>query len=298
MNLSASSREGSWEYAVPMARWTTWRVGGIATRVYIPASSTDLQGFLVSGEAVPPLLWIGRGSNLLVREGGLTGTVIASRRGLQTTEWLGANWVRAEAGVSTARLARFCARHGLAGAEFLAGIPGTVGGALAMNAGAYGSEVADIVRLCETIDRNGCVRCHDPVQFEFSYRQARLPADHWFLAAHFALSPGDTQTIQALTKRYLEHRRRTQPIHLANAGSVFRNPPGDYAARLIEAAGLKGVGMGAARISTQHANFIVNRGGARASDIETLIQYIQDRIEVVTGVWLEPEVCIVGQSGA
>ncbi|MFB6359463.1 MAG: UDP-N-acetylmuramate dehydrogenase, partial [Thiohalorhabdaceae bacterium] len=185
---------------------------------------------------------------------------------------LDATTVRAEAGVSSARVARFCADAGLAGAEFLAGIPGAVGGALAMNAGAYGWEVADILAAAEVIDGQGNVRVVDPGELELGYRHARLPEGEWFVAAHLRISPGDPDAIRARTKELLAHREATQPVNLANAGSVFRNPEGDFAARLIETAGLKGTRLGGAEVSERHANFIVNRFDATASDIEGLIR--------------------------
>jgi UDP-N-acetylmuramate dehydrogenase len=280
---------------VPMAKRTTWRVGGTADRLVSPRSLADLQAFLASGEAVAPFLWVGHGSNLLVRDGGLAGTVICTRSGPKALEQIDATTVRAEAGVSSARVARFAADAGLAGAEFLAGIPGSVGGALAMNAGAYGSELADILTAVEVINERGEVRRAAPAEFEFAYRHARVPEGEWFVAAHLGLTPGDAATIRERTKEMLAHRERTQPVNLANAGSVFRNPPGDHAARLIEAAGLKGSREGGAEVSEQHANFIVNRGGACAADIEALIRRVQERVQAFAGVSLEPEVRIVGR---
>ena len=280
---------------VPMAKRTTWRVGGPADRLFAPRSLADLQAFLASGEAVEPFLWVGHGSNLLVRDGGVEGTVICTRSGPKALEQPDATTVRAEAGVSSARVARFCAEAGLAGAEFLAGIPGSIGGALAMNAGAYGSELADILVAVEVINRRGEVRRAAPAEFAFAYRHARLPEGEWFVAAHLGLTPGDSEAIRARTKELLAHREHTQPVNLANAGSVFRNPPGDHAARLIEAAGLKGTRIGGAEVSERHANFIVNRGEATAGDIEALIRWVQERVRQASGVTLEPEVRIVGR---
>ncbi|MFA9461415.1 UDP-N-acetylmuramate dehydrogenase [Thiohalorhabdus methylotrophus] len=295
MNASAADRRARVQFDAPMAPRTTWRVGGTADRLFAPRTLADLQEFLAGGEAVEPFLWMGHGSNLLVRDGGVAGTVICTRGGPKALERLDDTRVRAEAGVSSARVARFCADQGLAGAEFLAGIPGAVGGALAMNAGAYGSELADILEAAEVIDRQGRVRVADPAEFRFTYRHSRLPEGEWFVAAHIRLEPGDPEEIRARTQALLEHRGRTQPVHLANAGSVFRNPPGEHAARLVEAAGLKGTRVGGAEVSERHANFIINRGEATAADIEALIRLIQQRVAERFGMELEPEVRIVGR---
>jgi UDP-N-acetylmuramate dehydrogenase len=295
MTAPASARTPQVQFDAPLAARTTWRVGGNAERLFAPRTLADLQAFLASGQAVEPLTWIGHGSNLLVRDGGVAGTVICTRSGPKALEQLDATTVRAEAGVSSAKVARFCADAGLTGAEFLAGIPGAIGGALAMNAGAYGSELADILAAAEVIDRAGNVRVAAPAEFAFGYRHAVLPEGEWFVAAHLRLSPGDPDAIRARTKELLGHREATQPVNLANAGSVFRNPEGDFAARLIETAGLKGTRVGGAEVSERHANFIVNRGEATAADIEALIRLIQNRVREVHGVTLVPEVRIVGR---
>ncbi|HFE32402.1 MAG TPA: UDP-N-acetylmuramate dehydrogenase, partial [Gammaproteobacteria bacterium] len=203
---------------------------------------------------------------------------------------------RAEAGVSCAKVARFAARHGLTGAEFLAGIPGTLGGALAMNAGAFGGETWSIVRAVETLDRHGQRHRRTPDEYEIGYRHVRGPVGEWFVAAELQLCPGDTEAGQARIKELLARRGATQPTKQANAGSVFRNPEGDYAARLIEACGLKGVCEGAACVSEKHANFIVNTGGATAAQMEALIQRVADTVERQQGVRLVREVHIVGEA--
>ncbi len=311
MSAPAPERSSRLQHGASMASRTTWRVGGPADRLFTPRSLAELQAFLVSGEAVEPLTWVGHGSNLLVRDGGLAGTVICTRAGPKALERLDAGpdtregspgapasrsgTVRAEAGVSSARVARFCAEAGLAGGEFLAGIPGAIGGALAMNAGAYGAELADILVAAELIDRAGRIRRADPAELELGYRRARLPEGEWFAAARLALTPDDPAAIWERTRELLRRRESSQPVNLANAGSVFRNPPGDHAARLIEVTGLKGRRMGGAEVSAHHANFIVNRGQATAADIEALIQEVQARVGEATGVWLEPEVRIVGR---
>jgi UDP-N-acetylmuramate dehydrogenase len=280
----------------PMARHTSWRAGGSADRYYEPADLDDLAVFVAGLPADEPLHWVGLGSNLLVRDGGLRGTVIATHGGLDRLELLGPGRVRAEAGVASAKLARFCAGHGLAGAEFLAGIPGTVGGALAMNAGAFGSETWEIVEAVETLDRRGTVRSRRPDEYSVGYRSVSGPADEWFVAGVFRLEPGEAHDGRTRIKSLLERRGASQPIGLPNAGSVFRNPVGDYAARLIEAAGLKGACEGNACVSEMHANFIINCGGATARDIERLIERMRDTVRSRFGIELKREVRIVGEA--
>ncbi|MDH5511685.1 MAG: UDP-N-acetylmuramate dehydrogenase [Gammaproteobacteria bacterium] len=281
----------------PMSRHTSWRVGGPADRLYIPADLDDLAAFLATHPAPEPLHWAGLGSNLLVRDGGVRGTVIITSGALNGLSMLGAGVVRAEAGVPGAKVARFCAERELVGAEFLAGIPGTVGGALAMNAGAFGGETWKIVGAVETIDRLGERRTRNPGDYKISYRQVAGPPGEWFVAAHFRLESGDSSQGKTLIKTLLARRGATQPTQLPNAGSVFKNPPGDHAARLIEASGLKGVCEGKACVSELHANFIVNQGGATAADIERLISRVQATVENLHGVTLETEVRIIGESG-
>ena len=286
----------------PMARHVSWRAGGPAARCYAPADLDDLSAFLRQLPAAEPLLFVGLGSNLLVRDGGFAGTVVLTHAAARHPE-LVAGRVYAEAGVASPKVARFAARHDLAGAEFLAGVPGTVGGALAMNAGCYGGETWEIVWRALTIDRRGQVRTRAREEFETGYRHCsligggRLGADEWFVAAWFDLRKGDGATSRARIKELLEKRIASQPLSLPNAGSVFRNPPGDHAARLIESCGLKGLARGGARVSEKHANFIVNqKGAARASDIEWLIGEVRARVLERTAVALQPEVRIVGDA--
>ncbi len=278
----------------PLAAHTSWRVGGPARRFYRPADREDLVAFLRALDPDEPLLWLGLGSNLLVRDGGFPGTVIATRGRLDVLVQRGGRGLYAEAGGACAKLARFAARARLVGAEFLAGIPGTLGGALAMNAGAFGGETWPLVRAVETIDRSGRVRRHLPGVFEIGYREVRGPAGEWFLAAELELEPGDTTTARVRIKSLLERRATAQPIGLPSCGSTFRNPPGDHAARLIEAAGLKGERSGDARVSEKHANFIINTGAARAVEIEALIERVQGEVERRFGVRLVTEVHRVG----
>ena len=279
----------------PMARHTTWRVGGPAQRYYAPADLDDLAVFLSSLPKDEPLLWLGLGSNLLVRDGGFAGTVLALHAALNSLELTSALTVRAEAGVPCAKVARFCARNDLVGAEFLVGIPGTMGGALAMNAGAFGGVTWEHVSAVETIDRTGNIRTRGPADFQVGYRHVQKPDGEWFVAAHLSLKPGDGNAAQARGKELLDQRNRTQPTNLPSCGSVFRNPPGYHAARLIEAAGLKGYSIGGAGVSEKHANFIVNTGTASAADIEALIEHVAQTVERVHGVTLVRECVIVGE---
>jgi UDP-N-acetylmuramate dehydrogenase len=282
----------------PMARHVSWRAGGRAARWYAPADLEDLRDFLRSLPAAEPVLFAGLGSNLLVRDGGFQGTVVSMHAATKRARMDG-ELLFAEAGVAAPKVARFAAKHDRVGAEFLAGIPGTVGGALAMNAGCYGGETWGIVERVQTIDRRGAVHVRGTVEFDIAYRhcEPRAPREEWFTGAWFRLAPGDGAASQARIKEFLAKRIASQPLNLPNAGSVFRNPPGDHAARLIEACGLKGFARGGARVSEKHANFIVNPdGAARASDIESLIGEVKTVVKDRTGVELVPEVRIVGEA--
>lgn len=281
----------------PLSRHTSWRVGGPAERFYRPADLADLAAFLRRLPADEPLFWLGLGSNLLIRDGGIRGTVIATQGTLQDLAITGEHSLRAGAGVPCAKVARFAARHNLIGVEFLAGIPGVMGGALAMNAGAWGGETWPWVSRVETIDRHGELHRRVPNDYEIGYRHVKGLQQEWFVAAHFVLRPGDGAGALSRIRELLERRAQTQPTGVASCGSVFRNPPGDYAARLIETAGLKGTCIGKACVSTKHANFIINSGGATAADLEALIRRVTDMVVQVHGVELIPEVRIVGTHG-
>ena len=285
---------GELRYEEPMARHTSWRVGGPAQCFYRPADMGDLSHFLRFLPTQETLLWLGLGSNLLVRDGGIRGIVIATHGRLNSIELLDEMRVRAEAGVSCAKVARFSAQASLRGGEFLAGIPGTIGGALAMNAGAFGGETWELLEAVETIDRNGKVRLRGRTDFDIAYRQVRGPADEWFGAVHLRLKPGNGSAGKKLIRDLLRRRSDRQPIQMPSGGSVFKNPPGDFAGRLVEISGLKGTCIGGARVADKHANFIVNTGQASAHDIEALINHIQRTVQHMHGVHLVPEVHIVG----
>ena len=282
----------------PMGRHVSWRTGGRADRFYLPADLGDLAGFLRQLPQQEPVLFVGLGSNLLVRDGGWRGTVVLMHATRLRPRFDG-ELIYAEAGVASPKVARFAALHNRAGAEFLAGIPGCVGGALAMNAGCYGGETWDIVERVATIDRAGTIVERPRAEFDVGYRHCapRTAREEWFAGAWFRLEPGDGEASRAVMKELLARRIATQPLGLPNAGSVFRNPPRDHAARLIEACGLKGFGRGGVRVSEKHANFIVNpAGAASAADIEWLIHTVRDKVKAATGVELVPEVRIVGDA--
>ncbi|MCK5889523.1 MAG: UDP-N-acetylmuramate dehydrogenase [Methylococcales bacterium] len=280
----------------PLIKYTSWRVGGPAQQLYLPKNKQDLITFLKSLPDDEKIYWIGLGSNLLIRDGGIKGTVISTKGRLKEIQRIDSTHVYVEAGAHCARVARFCADQQLTGAEFLAGIPGTMGGALKMNAGAFGGETWDIVDHVETTNRYGDTYRRDAKEFEVAYRSVKGLKDEWFLSAHLTLKEGDTQESQKKIKQLLEQRALTQPIHKPTCGSVFKNPPGAYAAKLIEACDLKGYILGDACVSNKHANFIENMGKATATDIENLIRYIQQQVKKQHGIDLQTEVCKVGVS--
>ena len=277
-----------------MAKYTSWRIGGEAEKMYLPRDKNDLIVFMSLQPRSMAIFWLGLGSNLLVRDGGLTGVVINTRGRLKKMCLLDNGRVYIEAGVPCARVARFCVDNGFVGAEFLAGIPGTMGGALAMNAGAFGGETWDIVEQVEMLNREGVTHLRTTTEFNIGYRSVKKPNEEWFLAVELKLKKGDTSKSLQYIKALLEKRAITQPTNLPSCGSVFKNPPDDYAARLIEKSGLKGYRIGGACVSEKHANFIVNINKATAADIEALIDYVQVQVKVQCGVDLQTEVCKVG----
>jgi UDP-N-acetylmuramate dehydrogenase len=279
-----------------MSRHTSWHVGGPAELWFEPRDRGDLAEFMRALPAGMSITWVGLGSNLLVRDGGLRGAVISVHGALSALEQRDDGTVWCEAGVPCARIARQCARWQLGPAGFFVGIPGTLGGALAMNAGAYGGETWAHVAGVEVIDRSGTIRRRDAAEYRVSYRHVEPPvADEAFLAAslRFAAQPdASTESLRDL----LVERKRQQPIGEWSCGSVFTNPPGDHAARLIEAAGLKGRRIGGAVVSVKHANFILNEGEASAADLEQLIALVQHEVARHAGVRLQTEVRIVGEA--
>lgn len=282
----------------PMAKHCSWRAGGVAERFFEPADVADLAVYLRAAPAEEALTWIGLGSNVLVRDGGLPGTVIATGEALSDLRWLDGEALCAGSGLPCAKVAKAIAKAALTGGEFLAGIPGTIGGSLAMNAGAFGREIWQCVVAVETIDRRGERRHRDAPEFKIGYRSVQGPPGEWFIGAtlRFDRAGGDAAAMRI--RSLLGERNATQPLGLASCGSVFKNPPGDFAGRLIEAAGMKGARIGGSFVSDKHANFIINDGTASATDIERLIALVQAAVYAQFGVRLETEVRIIGVAAA
>ena len=287
---------GQYEENASLADYSSWRIGGLADRLNRPADQTDLLNFIGKLPPEESIVWLGLGSNTLVRDKGLRGTVIITQGLLKKLEQIDEITIRAEAGLACGQVARYCARKGLRGLEFFAGIPGTIGGALRMNAGAYGGETWEYVQAVETFTRKGEHKFRDPNEYQVQYRAVESPEEEWFLAATFKLKLGSKEESLAYIRDMLAKRNATQPLNLPNGGSVFRNPSGDYSARLIEACGLKGYRIGGACVSPKHANFIVNDQNATAKDVETLIEYIANKVHEIHGIKLVREVHIIGEA--
>jgi UDP-N-acetylmuramate dehydrogenase len=313
--LDIKELRGELRHDVPMSRHTSWRAGGVAQRIYKPADLADLQLFLRQVALSEPLIAVGLGSNLLVRDGGLRGTVLLMP-GALTELHMDGEHLYAQAGVAGAKLARFAASNGLCGAEFFAGIPGTLGGMLAMNAGCYGSETWQKVVRVQVVTRSGELLERTPQEYEIAYRQVAikekkeagtekggnavcdaliLPPEEFFVGAWLKFEAGDVEAARQEIKGLMEKRSASQPLHMPNAGSVFRNPVGGHAAKLIEGCGLKGKRIGGAQVSEKHANFIINIADATAADIENLINEVRATVLQQTGIELHVEVRIVGE---
>lgn len=296
MTSMSDKVRGEIKHNEPLYKHTTWHVGGLARQTFRPADTQDLRLFLSQLPKTEPILWLGLGSNVLIRDAGFPGTVIFTQYGLNSLK-IHNNMIEAECGVTCAKLARFCADQGFSQGEFFAGIPGTIGGALAMNAGAFGGETWNYVVAVETIDHSGELHSRKPSDYHVGYRTVEsMNKNHeeWFTRAQFSFPVAPTSGDRASIKTLLAKRAETQPIGTFNCGSVFRNPPGDYAARLIEASGLKGYRNGGAVVSEKHANFIINDQHARAADIEALIIHVQQEVIKKQGITLHLEVKIVG----
>jgi UDP-N-acetylmuramate dehydrogenase len=312
MDMSEMSLQGTLRHDEPMAKHVSWRAGGRARVFYQPASLPDLCAFLRTRTPEEAILFVGLGSNLLVRDGGFDGAVVFTHHALTGIAEVKTGdrpllinralspvlrpTFSAGAGVPAPHLARYVAKHGGAGAEWMAGVPGTVGGALAMNAGCYGGETWNHVIAAETVDRNGNLWLRTPADYELGYRHVALreKKEEWFVSGIFVFERGEEAPSMAAMRKLLSKRVASQPLNQPNAGSVFRNPEGDHAARLIESIGLKGFAIGGAQVSPKHANFIVNTGEATARDIESLVDHVQAEVLAKTGVQLVREVRIVG----
>lgn len=282
-----------------LAPWTSWRIGGLAERFFSPATTEVLANYLRLLPAAMPVTWLGLGSNVLIRDAGIKGAVIGTRQ-LQGLYQREDGAVIAEAGVTCAKLARFCSRLGFADAAFFAGIPGTVGGALAMNAGAFGGETWEWVESVMVMNREGQSQMLTPADYEIAYREVKPKIlscqGTVFVAGVFRFTSQTHTDGMSRIRELLRKRSQTQPIGTWNCGSVYRNPPGDFAARLIESCELKGYSVGDAMVSPKHANFIVNCDQASAQDIETLMATIEATVLDKFGIQLQREVKILGEA--
>lgn len=287
--------EGVLKHYEPMHQHTSWRVGGAAEMFYVPSDKASLVQLMCQLPGNIPVFWFGLGSNLLVRDAGISGMVVCTFKGMDHMERVSNNLVYVQAGVPSAKVASYCARHGLEGAEFLAAIPGSFGGAVVMNAGAYGDATWSLIEQIECLDRDGNIHWFDKSQITHSYRQVELPGNHWVVGAHIQLRAISGLKIRRRLGELLKTRQNTQVVKTPRAGSVFKNPENDEAGRLLDAANMRGRQIGGAQFSRKYANFIVNRGNASANDIEALIELAQQTVFQQVGINLDPEVRIVGK---
>ena len=277
-----------------MAKHTSWGIGGCADLFYSPKSREDLVSFLSSIDPNLPITWIGKGTNILVRDGGIRGVVISTKSFLKEIEKTSKYLYKVEAGVACVELALFCQKNGIGPAAFFSGIPGSIGGALTMNAGSFGMETWDLVKEVEVINEKGDISFLEKESFDIAYRTVTFPFRLWFLSCSMFLS-SDEQTTKDNLIELRNQRIKTQPLSEDTCGSVFKNPPGNFAGALIEGSGLKGFKIGSASISEKHANFIVNQGGATAGDIENLINHTRQVVKKNYDIDLQPEVRIMGE---
>ncbi len=287
-------------FDVPMKDYTSLKIGGTADVMAFPKDESDLMKVIgFASHKGFHVFVIGKGTNLLVRDNGIRGVVINISEGFKDISWLEDEHprvgVEAGSGVKIAELANLCIDRGISGLEFGAGIPGTVGGAVFMNAGAYGSEMKDVVEKVEAIGLDGQKYAFDNASLKFSYRRCEIPADMIIAKAYFKLKKDDQEEIKKRIREFKERRKATQSINLPNAGSIFKNPEGLSAGRLIDEAGLKGTIIGGAQISEVHGNYIVNIGGATAMDVLTLIAMVRDKVFKTKGILLEIEIKVVGE---
>ena len=291
----ANQLPGEFSQNLSLERYNSWRVGGPGEYVYLPKSIEDLQQFISIIPNDMPITWLGLGSNTLIRDGGVKGAVIVTQGRMSTIEVRDDNRLYAEAGASCAQVARFGARNNLTGAEFLAGVPGTMGGALAMNAGCFGSETWEFIESVTMLTREGKLQTLTADAFEIGYRSVARPVDGWFISAVLKLTPGVKEESLGKIRVLLDSRAASQPTGEHSCGSVFRNPANDYSGRLVEACGLKDYHIGGAKVSPKHANFILNTGAATAAEIEELIFFVQKQVNDKFGVELKCEVKVIGQ---
>jgi len=276
-----------------LSKHTAWKVGGPADIFFTPQNRDDLSNFLKSNHG-KQITWLGNGTNVLVRDGGIRGAVISTKKSIDKINMETKNSCRVEAGASCMDLALFAEKNQLGPAAFFSGIPGSIGGALTMNAGSFGMETWDLVKEVEVINEKGDISFLEKESFDIAYRTVTFPFRLWFLSCSMSLS-SDEQTTKDNLIELRNQRIRTQPLSEDTCGSVFKNPPGNYAGALIEGSGLKGFKIGSASISEKHANFIVNEGGATAGDIENLINHTRQVVKKNYDIDLQPEVRIMGE---
>ncbi len=276
-----------------LSRHTSWKVGGPADVFFIPDNRQDLSQFLSQNKG-NSVTWLGNGTNVLVRDGGIRGVVISTKKSINKITMVAENSCRVEVGASCMDLALFAEKNEMGPAAFFSGIPGSIGGALTMNAGSFGHETWEFVESVEVIDEVGIIHHLEPKEFKFSYRSVEFPFPLWFVSCLMKFPESETTTKSEL-KAMRDQRIKTQPLNEDTCGSVFKNPKPDHAGDLIERAGLKGYKIGGCSISTKHANFIVNEGTATSADIEKLIRHVQNVVKTKFDVNLETEVRIIGE---
>ncbi len=277
----------------PLAKNTWFQAGGLAEVMFRPADHEDLAAFLAAKPADVPVTVIGVGSNLLVRDGGVPGVVLRLGRSFASIDIDGST-VKAGAGALDLKVALTCQNAGVAGLEFLSGIPGTIGGALRMNAGAWGREMKDVTIAAEALDGEGRPHALSPAELGFGYRRSGVPEDWVFTAAVLEGSLGDVKEIARLMGEIASAREASQPLRTRTGGSTFINPPGQQAWKLIERAGCRGLRRGGAVVSEKHCNFLINTGTATADDLEALGEEVRRRVHQETGVWIEWEIRRIG----
>jgi UDP-N-acetylmuramate dehydrogenase len=292
---AASAVRGSLTPRAPLAPFSWFRTGGPAEVLFEPADEADLAAFLGGCPPDVPVTVIGLGSNLLVRDGGVDGVVIRLGRGFQAIAVEAGHTLRAGAGAADVKVARAAADAGIAGLSFLRGIPGTIGGALRMNGGAYGGETKDVLVEARGVGRSGQVKVYSLADMGFSYRRCAVPDDVIFTEALFAGRPGDPATILAEMNAITEARSATQPVNTRTGGSTFKNPPGARAWELVDRAGCRGFRVGGAHVSDLHCNFLIADAGATAADVEALGEEVRRRVRDATGVTLEWEIRRIGK---
>ena len=276
-----------------LSKHTAWKVGGPADIFFTPQNRDDLSNFLKSNHG-KQITWLGNGTNVLVRDGGIRGAVISTKKSIDKINMEPKNSCRVEAGASCMDLALFAEKNQLGPAAFFSGIPGSIGGALTMNAGSFGMETWDLVKEVEVINEKGDISFIEKESFDIAYRTVTFPFRLWFLSCSMFLS-SDEETTKDNLIELRNQRIKTQPLSEDTCGSVFKNPPGNYAGALIEGSGLKGFKIGSASISEKHANFIVNQGGATAGDIENLINHTRQVVKKNYDIDLQLEVRIMGE---